>query len=166
MRTLCLLLLASIALISAARPLAADAACDNDCWAQWDSCCYNCGGGGTYWCYDNCDQVRDQCLQICSTCPSTRDYTTTTVVNQSLSFPNAGCYWHPNIYPAAARQFDLWTHRYRYDNYRETTACNGSKTTQLLSTSYSAYTYCMRPTFVTCVNPQPFSHAGFPLCPF
>lgn len=64
MKKLCLLLFALTAFFSAVNPVTADS-CESECWAQWDTCCFECGGGGTYWCYDACDQARDQCLNSC-----------------------------------------------------------------------------------------------------
>jgi len=65
MRMLRLLLFASAILISAAIPLAAGPTCQDECWAQWNYCCGACGVNGTFWCYDACDQSRDQCLNSC-----------------------------------------------------------------------------------------------------
>ena len=145
-------------------PAVADA-CTDQCWLDYDNCYC-----GDYWSCAACDEGRDNCLNYCATnppppCPSTRDYTISTIVNASTIFYNYGCYWSFTYYPKQAVTFDQWRYRYRFDNYRETTSCNGSKTTQLLSSNYSSYTSCLREGGIPCNHPSnlPFSP---PLCPF
>lgn len=152
-------------LIGRSIPAAADA-CTDQCWLDYDACVGP--GCSSYWHCAACDEARDSCFNSCPpppNCPSTRDYTTTTVANQSITNYNVGCFLHPYTYPEEGRQFNRWRYRYRYDTYRETTNCNGSKTTQLLSTSYSAYTYCVYPNSTSCANPLHHSFSGYPLCP-
>jgi hypothetical protein len=130
MRTLCLLLFASTIFISAANPLAADAACENECWAEWDYCCANCG---SYWCWDDCDQRRDQCLSYCATCPRTREWTTTTFYSDTAGPLPLVCLSNQNYYRK-------YTRTYKNVQYREITNCNGTVTTTVLGANYTTKT--------------------------
>jgi hypothetical protein len=117
----------------------ADAACENDCWTQWYACEDSCGPGGDYWCHDTCDQARDQCLTSCANCPITRDYTTRTILSRQYTNRN-GCYQDHLYFTGGRRYYEYYT-KERRDNYRETTQCNGTKSTQLLSSTTLNY-YC------------------------
>ncbi len=106
----------------------ADQACEDQCWLTWDSCYC-----GDYWSCAACDDQRDQCLQACALCPSTRDYSTTTVLSRSYTNRN-GCF-QDHLYLGGGRRYYEYYTRERTNIYRETTQCNGTKSTQLLSSS-------------------------------
>lgn len=118
-------------------PAAADAACEQACNVAGSQCSENCGND--YWCVQECDQVRDSCCEDCQLCPSTRDYSTTTVLSRSYTNRN-GCY-QDHLYLGGGRRYYEYYTKERKNNYRETTQCNGSTSTQLLSSSTYNY-YC------------------------
>ena len=130
-----------LALAFAAQPAsAADPVCVSGCQANYDSCVAECGSFGTFWCYDDCDNQYNTCYYGCTLCPSTRDYSTTTVLSQQ----HTGLKLCLEESPFANYGFKFWEYliRYRVTNYRETTQCDGTKTTTVLSTSDNQ-TFCM-----------------------
>lgn len=137
MRNLCLIVVTVLAVVGSARPATADAACEQACWPQYDSCREACGAD--YWCWDACDQQRDACLVGCQNCPKTRDYTTRTIVSRQYTNRN-GCF-QDHLYLSGGRRYYEYLTKERRDNYRETTQCDGTKSTQLLSSTNLNY-YC------------------------
>jgi hypothetical protein len=107
---------------------AADQACIDQCWADYDNCpCYD------YSSCNQCDTMRQSCLNQCSQCPSTRDYSTTTILS-SQQTGQTRCF--EEFFGANhGYRFFEYLKTYSTTNYRETTQCNGTKTTTVLSTS-------------------------------
>ena len=139
MKRLCLVPLVFLALIISARSGTADQACENQCLDEWYTCTADCGSGGSYWCYDACDQHRDQCIASCANCPSTRDYITRTVVSRQYT-NRYGCF-QDHLYLSGGRRYYEHYTTERHDSYRETTQCDGTKSTQLLWSNNFNY-YC------------------------
>jgi hypothetical protein len=131
----------------------ADAACENACTDAWDQCVQNCGTD--YWCWLNCDQLNEWCHTDCASCPSTRDYSTTTILSRSYTNRN-GCF-QDHLYLGGGRRYYEYFTKERKNNYRETTQCNGTKSTQLLSSStYNYYCWTRGNTLSdACSNPAP-----------
>ncbi len=125
------------ALLSFDRAVFADAACENACDTTWQACLNDCGAD--YWCWESCDQANQWCHDHCNSCPSTRDYTTSTILSRTYTNRN-GCY-QDHLYLNGGRRYYEYLTKERRNNYRETTQCDGSKSTQLLSSSTLNY-YC------------------------
>jgi hypothetical protein len=128
-----------LCLFGAVDALLADAACDEQCSADYWTCSDNCGPFGGSLCEQQCSDALSVCLYHCGQCPSTRDYSTTTVLSRSYTNRN-GCY-QDHLYLSGGRRYYEYYTKERKNNYRETTQCNGSKSTQLLSSSTYNY-YC------------------------
>lgn len=127
------------ALLGMASQASADVACEQSCNLTHEQCTQECGSGGTYWCFEACDQQRDTCWNNCQLCPSSRDYTTSTILSRTYTNRN-GCY-QDHLYLNGGRRYYEYLTKERRNNYRETTQCDGSKSTQLLSSSTYNY-YC------------------------
>jgi hypothetical protein len=135
----------------AAQVVSADEACNQQCWANYYDCpCFD------YWSCAYCDDQINSCLSYCSTCPSTRNYTTTTVVSRQSTGRN-GCY-EDHIYLNVGRRYAEYFTTQRLDTYRETTNCNGTKTTTLLSSTNSSYYCWVRDAIASC---SPFVTPNF-----
>lgn len=131
MRTFGLILLALIGFNWAASPLAADAACEAQCWDAYDYCHANCG---SFWCWDGCDQERDRCLQYCSTCPRiVNDWTVTTVLSDTLGPLPLVCLSDQNFYRKH-------TVTYKISHYQDVLKCDGFIQRNLLSSFNSTKT--------------------------
>lgn len=156
------LLLALVMMLVSAPVFAADPACVSACQANYDYCVAQCGSFGTFWCYDDCDTQYFACYEPCTFCPSTRDYSTTTI----LSSQHTGLKLCLEESPFANSGFKFWEYfiRYRVTNYRETTQCNGTKTTTVLSTT-DHQTYCMEESpFLTDTCSPYLPRTGFNFC--
>ena len=134
-----LLLLILLGVVAYATPVAADPECENQCSENYWACSDACGPFGGAACEQQCSDTVNQCLYNCTQCPSTRDYTTRTILSRQYTGRN-GCY-QDHIYLNGGRRYYEHYTQERRDNYRETTQCNGTKSTQLLSTNTLNY-YC------------------------
>jgi hypothetical protein len=135
---------AALLFLLACQVASADQACTDQCWLTWDDCSANCGD---WWSCNACDEQRDQCLAYCDSCPHTRDYSVTTL----LSAQQTGARQCMEEYAFAGHGFWFYQYfaQYRVTNYRDTTACDGTTTTTVLSSStYSSY----------CLKKSPFFH--------
>lgn len=79
------------------------------------------------------------CSNHCQSCPSTRDYTTRTILSRQYT-NRYGCF-QDHIYLSGGKRYYEHYTKERRDNYRETTQCDGTKSTQLLSSTNLNY-YC------------------------
>src|SRR5829696_4579965 len=104
-------------ILMTAQVVSADEACSQQCWLDYDNCPCN-----DYWSCNTCDERRDSCLNYCSTCPSTRNYTTTTILSRQATGRN-GCY-EDHIYFHSGRRYAEYLTTQRLDTYQETTACD------------------------------------------
>lgn len=118
-------------------PVAAQNECQQSCGTQYDVCSASCGG--MYGCEESCQNQLDSCWAACPPCPTTRDYSTITVLSRTYTNRN-GCY-QDHLYLTGGRRYYEYYTKERKNTYRETTQCDGSKSTQLLSSSTYNY-YC------------------------
>jgi len=119
-----------------------DPACVNDCWSEYYDCvdyCENRGGPGEEDCIDHCYSNRISCINACpEECngPTTRDYSDTVIIGFLYGGPTYCLTWSFwNYY------FDYGLLQLKTTTYRETTYCDGTKTTVVLGITYSSY-YC------------------------
>ena len=137
--------------LMATQAVLADEACNQECYDNYHACpCFD------YWSCASCDEQITNCLNYCSTCPSTRNYTTTTVVSRQSTGRN-GCYEDHISLNSGKRYAEYFTTQ-RLDTYRETTACNGTRTTTLLSSTSSSYYCWVRDPIASC---SPFVTPNF-----
>jgi hypothetical protein len=146
-------------------PLFADAECENQCGIDYWTCSDNCGAFGGALCESQCSDGFNSCIGRCNACPTTRDYTVTTLVSKTASGRN-GCFTDFN-FNTGAFTYKEYLEKDKRTTYRETTACNGTKTTTVLSTTNETY-YCWTKNCVgignCCSNPG--SPAGLRACAF
>ncbi len=160
MRTFGLILLVSIALAAVPSPLAADAACEAQCWEEYDACVGP--GCASYWHCAECDERRDQCFAACAAappCPTTRDYSTGQVLSASY-YSSFRCMLGRGVFGGVWHQ--LTDRVVRIRDWRETTNCDGSKTTNLLNT-YNRSERCWDQTYSAC-SPWVGPHPSIPTC--
>lgn len=144
--------------------LAALSASAQTCEEQCTNDRYACDAGcTTYWCYDECDQAYNGCVINCQPCqPSTRDYSTYTI----NSYTFTGQIRCLEEYLGARRGYRFYEYLYKYTtkNYRETTQCDGTKTTVLLSTS-TGQGFCWEKSPYAGDSCSPYSsRAGYGFC--
>ena len=153
--------LAAVLFLLAGQVALADQACTDQCWQTWDDCAHNCGD---FWSCDACDQQRDQCLNYCASCPSTRDYSTTVLLSAQQQ-PFTVCVEdYPNAHYGC--RFTKYNTQYRRTNYRETTNCDGTKTTTVLSSS-TFPGVCVTKYPSSCTSCSPYSlYNTYDHCPF
>jgi len=132
---------------------AQDPVCVDGCWSEYYDCLDYCdaiGGPGEEECTDHCKFNRNSCLDNCPevcTGPTTRDYSDTVVAGFQYTGPSRCLTWlFYNYY------FDYGLLTLKTTTYRETTYCDGSKTTVVLSVSYSSY-YCWLRSYQGCSYP-------------
>ncbi len=147
MRSYYFVLLAAVILATAVR---ADEACVNDCIDQRNYCDSQCGD---YWCYELCEQQYNACYDSCQYCPTTRDYTVITPISRTDQQVTS-CIIHNTSF--------LYLEQDNIKVYRETTQCNGSKSTQLLQNYNTSPYYCWATNHASC-SPSVFS--PYPWCP-
>jgi hypothetical protein len=145
--------------LSGANSLWADQACEEQCNLDYWACSDNCGAFGGALCEQQCVNAQNSCLQHCNQCPSTRDYTTRTILNNQATGRN-GCY-EDHMYFYSGKRYAEYSTTQRLDNYRETTACNGTKTTTLLSSTTSSYKCWARDAIASC---SPYSPNFLRIC--
>lgn len=124
--------------------------CEQQCWLDYDNC--SCGD---YWSCAACDEARDNCLNYCAShpCPATRDYSTTTLLSAQQT--GNGCV---EEYFSARHGcwFSKYLAQYRRTNYRETTNCDGTTTTTVLSSSTFPITCFKRQNPFACSSCSPY----------
>lgn len=138
-----------------------DPACEQECDAQAQSCYYeDCDQrGDCSYCWDNYDWCVSYCPLICEEPKSVRDYTKVVLLNVQLHYTTA-CLKNGG----SSKVHNKFTYQQRVDTYRETTHCNGTKTTTLLSSgSPSGQLVCWG-----ALQPVQYCSGGSyaPLCPF
>jgi hypothetical protein len=129
----------------------ADQACIDQCWADYDACVGP--GCSSYWHCEQCDAQRDSCLNYCASCPTTREYTTSTITGTQATGRN-GCY-EDHIYFYSGKRYAEYRVTERRDTYRETTNCDGTKTTTLIGTGSISYYCWARDPIASCSNYAP-----------
>ncbi|MCB1056500.1 MAG: hypothetical protein KDD11_13440 [Acidobacteria bacterium] len=137
--------------------------CQLDCESEYSACELGCGNFPS--CIDECDSSYSQCLADCSggggCTPSTRDYTVTTL-GMIQYFGQFICQERQplsgeGLVHEKARQ------KAKVTFYRETTHCDGTKTTEVLHVSYGPWTYCWAESLQACA---PYWSAGtYFVCP-
>lgn len=146
----------------------AQSSCQDECLATYEACSRDCLGGNFYGCEETCQNNLGICLQTCPSCPTTRTYTQTSILGSQLNFFQEGCFntrWNNTI----PRAFENYTVQYRQQTFRETTACNGSKSTVLIGDSTFSDICWKRPVFDrACRLGVPIGSFGsaVPVCPF
>jgi hypothetical protein len=129
-------------------PLNADQACEDQCYQDYYNCpCFD------YWSCAACDNQINQCLSYCASCPSNRDYTTSTITGTQATGRN-GCY-EDHIYFNSGKRYAEYRVTERRDTYRETTNCDGTKTTTLIGTGSISYYCWARDPIASCSNYAP-----------
>lgn len=135
-----------------------DPVCVQGCQEQRDSCyldrCEPQVGGCGF-----CETYYESCVNSCPKCPTTRDYSTTTVTGQTFFSPTA-CFYGFALAEGRRHEFSYRTLRSRF--WRETTNCDGSKTTVLLNTVNWAE-YCWQQFNVSC-SPAGHNNTQYPTC--
>ncbi len=147
----------------ASSPLWADAACEEQCGLDYWTCSDNCGAFGGALCEQQCVDAYNSCIHRCRSCPSTRDYSTSIMLSKQLTQP----YKCLEEYANAGRgyRFDEYYVRYKVTNYRETTNCDGTKTTVVLS-SYNTAGSCWKQVTFPNNTCSPYSSVAYPPCGF
>jgi hypothetical protein len=136
--------------------------CVADCYNNYYACSDPCTD---YACIQDCQYWFNQCYYGCPpgcSGPSVRNYSTVTLTSSTWS--GSDCYREP--FPSTSNwQYDKYYRVYHVNNYRETTQCDGSKTTELVS-SYNYGEYCLtRFTFFgSCSYPWGGNASSFPAC--
>ena len=150
-------ILSSSSLLAYVRP---DPACEQQCHDDYIFCLdYYCDPRGTCTCWTDYQNCVSYCPQICEEPRSVRDYTKVAYINRQ-STNTFACV----IHGASAYQHRKFTYQQRTDTYRETTHCDGTKTTQLISTG----TPSGQLTCWSGVNPVQYCGSGVYgyICPF
>lgn len=137
--------------------------CVADCYNTYYACSDPCTD---YACIQDCQYWFNQCYYGCPPgCPgpSVRNYSTVSLV--SSTWYGSDCYKQP--FPDTGNwQYDKYYRVYHVDNYRETTQCDGSKTTELIS-SYNYGEYCLTKypyPWGSCSYPWGGDASSFPVC--
>lgn len=108
-----------------------DPACEQQCHDDYIFCLdYYCDPRGTCTCWTDYQSCVSYCPQICEEPRSVRDYTKTVYINRQIT-STTSCFIGLGAY---AKVHNRILYQQRTDTYRETTHCDGTKTTQLLST--------------------------------
>lgn len=142
-----------LAILLISTPLQADPACEEECNLNYWSCSDNCGPFGGALCEQQCVDAQNACLAHCSNCPSTREYTTSTITGRQATGRN-GCY-EDHIYFYSGKRYLEYLTSERRDTYRETTNCDGTKTTTLIGTGTISYYCWARDPIASCGNYAP-----------
>jgi hypothetical protein len=118
-----------------------DPACEQQCHDDYIFCLdYICDPRGTCTCWNDYVSCVSYCPQICTEPKSVRNYTTVAFVNIQYT-QITGCYKGSN---GSATTHDKITYQQRTNSYRETTHCDGTKTTELLSSTLSGQLTCWK----------------------
>lgn len=131
---------------------AKDPGCINQCWAEYDQCEDYCSqyGGGAEDCYERCDadfqSCTDACPDVC-TGPTVREYSDTVPAGFNYIGPSRCLTWGFFNYI-----YDYGTFVLKTTDYRETTYCDGSKTTEVLGVTYT-YINCWLRSYQDCYYP-------------
>lgn len=136
--------------------VAASYTCEEICELEFDDCRDNCGGDTSceLWCQD---QYVD-CWNRCSpNCPTTRDYTVTQILGDTQFYPPTSRCLDDIVYAGLARLYYKYERDLKRTTYRETTACDGSQTTQVIGVAYVT-DVCWKRISVSCSSPDPYSH--------
>lgn len=126
---------------------AATLTCEDVCWLYYDQCESGCGTPPAEECLQRCDASLESCLEGCPVCPSTRDYTVVVPFSETYLGPTQ-CRENYLSF-GSGRLYDRINRTDKATLYRETTYCDGSKTTVVVSVSYPSYV-CWRPGFPGC----------------
>jgi hypothetical protein len=138
----------------------APSTCEGYCAQDLLQCEIGCNGNAA--CEQQCNYIYADCIAGCAPCPgpTIRDYSVSTLVSQNfLGISECLRDFYP---PYASQWHSKFQLQYKDTTYRETTQCDGSKTTVVLSVSYS-YSVCWNPSFVPCSN---YQGTALPLCVF
>lgn len=138
-----------------------DPTCEQECDDRYISCMYeDCDQrGDCSYCGENQDWCISNCPLVCEEPKSIRDYTKTVYFNVQLHYVTACLRNGPS-----SKEHNRFTYQARVDTYRETTHCDGTKTTTLLSTgSPSGILVCWG-----ALSPIKYcsSNNYAPICPF
>ena len=140
-----------------------DPACEQQCHDEYIFCLdYRCDQRGSCTCWTDYQTCVSYCPQICVEPKNVRTYSLAVPINRQM-YSNQVCLW----FGAYKLMHNKFTYQNRIDTYRETTHCDGSKTTELLSSVVNS-------TIYTCwlnVSPPIFCGSAadpiyYPRCPF
>lgn len=134
MRWIVFFSLFALVLAGSTLPAKADAACVEECGLTYWACSDNCGAFGGALCEQNCTDAYNACVNQCSQCPTYRDYSTLQYINKTDT-NSTTCVKNTAINDATGYIYKIFTTHFLRYNWRETTQCNGTKSTQLLSTA-------------------------------
>lgn len=123
---------------------AKDPACVQQCQDEYDFCEEQCqtSGGWAPDCFERCDADFNSCYNGCpETCtgPTTREWDETVVAGATYLGYTRCLTWGFTPY-----LFDFMRITYKTTRYRETTQCDGTKTTEVVSVTYSTYDCWLR----------------------
>jgi hypothetical protein len=137
-----------------------DPACEQDCHDQYIFCLdYICDPRGTCTCWTDYQNCVSYCPTICTEPKNVREYSKTTPTNIQMT-NNTACL---KSLSGSSLVHNKFFYQYRTDKYRETTHCDNTKTTELLSTTYSSTLTCWKALYplISCSG----SNIA-PTCPF
>lgn len=125
---------------------AATDSCVDDCYWYYDRCESSCGTPPAEDCLQRCDSDLQQCLSNCDTCPSERLWTETVLVTSYIT----GIECLPS-YPGGSQLEEYYREyrQYKKTTYRETTACDGTVTTEVVGFTYVPGE-CWKPRYWLC----------------
>lgn len=136
-------LLSSTSLLAGVYP---DPACEQQCNDNYIFCLdYYCDPRGTCTCWTDYQNCVSYCPQICEEPKSYRDYNVVSYENFQTS-QTYGCF---KPFAQEANTHQKATYQKRTKTYRETTHCDGSKTTQLINSVLSTPIACWQAVIPT-----------------
>jgi hypothetical protein len=140
-----------------------DPVCEQQCHDDYIFCLdYYCDPRGTCSCWTDYQNCVSYCPQVCTEPKSVRTYSLAVAVNRQMYLDQVCLKFGPSKVI-----HNKFTYRNRIDTYRETTHCDGSKTTELLSSVTGSQTYTcwlnVSPT-IYCSNAA--DPLYYPRCPF
>lgn len=155
-------LIAPTAEVAAASGGPGSLTCQEECAEVHQRCESSCGVPPAEDCLQRCDFDYTQCLNACAApppCPTTREYTVVTTVSATYVGPSRCLEDH--LVRFRGRVYDRLYRTDKATRYRETTNCDGTKTTQVIGVSYNSY-YCWARSPFSC---SPYaSNFGYLIC--
>lgn len=138
---------------------ASDPVCLQGCEEQFGASCIEaqCDPRSTYC---PCNGYYDSCVASCPECPTTREYSTTTVTGQSY-YNSTRCFQGFGTF-GEGRTHQLSYRTLRTQTWRETRNCDGSTSTTLLSTSNRSETCWQQ--FNSFCSPWVYNNTAYPTC--
>lgn len=150
----------AIFLLTSVPARASNPECEEQCNLDYWTCSDTCGPFGGALCEQQCVDAQNACLHHCTQCPSTRDYSQATFLGATATGRN-GCFEDLADFTGGQRYAEYF-YRQRITTYRETTSCDGSKTTVVLSTFDNNFYCWVRDPIASC---SPYGLNLLRLCP-